>query len=152
MNTDIGIERLHELIAAYGAEPRRWPEAERQQALDLLAHSPEAREAQAHARATDALLDRVAVQPAPQRLRRQLLAQVPAARRSWHQAFASFWHDLGGWQLAGPALAAGLVLGVGVGVGFSPLPAANGFDDDTVFQLAGLEPHADLPENWIDEP
>lgn len=152
MDTDMEFERFQELIAAYGAEPRRWPEAEREQALALLGRSPQAREALARAHATDALLDSVAVRPAPLRLRRQLLAQAPAARPHWRQAFTSFWRDLGGWQLAGPALAAGLALGVGIGVGLSPLPAANGFDEDTVFQLAGLAPHPDLDENWIDEP
>lgn len=152
MNTDIGIDRLQELAAAYGAEPRRWPVAEREAALALLARSPEAREALARARATDTLLGSLAVRPAPPRLRRQLLAQVPAARRTWRQAIPSLWRDLGGWQLAGPALAAGLALGVGLGVGLSPLPAVNGLDEDTLYQLAGLDAETDSNELWIDEP
>ena len=152
MNTDMDIERFNELIAAYGAEPRRWPGAEREAGLALLARSPEAREAHARARDTDALLDTLALHPTPPQLRRRLLEQAPAARRTWREAFATLWRDLGGWQLAGPTLAAGLVLGVGVGVGFSPLPSANGFDDDTVFQLAGLDAQPDLDEHWIDAP
>jgi hypothetical protein len=33
-------ERFKELIAAYGTDPRRWPAAERDDALDLLARMP----------------------------------------------------------------------------------------------------------------
>jgi len=50
-------ERLLALVAAYGAEARRWPEAERAAAADLLASGPEvARAALDEADWTDALL------------------------------------------------------------------------------------------------
>lgn len=56
-------KRLKQMLAAYGAQPRRWPEAEREAALALLAGSDEARRLLEEARAIDRLLD---VVPAPE--------------------------------------------------------------------------------------
>lgn len=151
MNDDINLQRLRELIEAYGAQPRRWPERERDAALRLLDDSPQARQWLARARATDALLDGVGAVPAPVALRERLLARTPQ-RRGLRATLTGLWHDLGGWQLAGPALAAGLALGVGLGVGLAPLPGANGFDEDTLYRMAGLDAGADSYEEWIDEP
>src|SRR6266702_3414702 len=36
------LQRLQQLLDAYGADPERWPAEERLAALALLAHSPEA--------------------------------------------------------------------------------------------------------------
>lgn len=152
MNTDMDLQRLRALIEAYGAQPRRWPAAEREQARALLDASPEARQWLEQARTTDAMLDGVAARPAPAALRDRLLARTPSPRRGWRHALAALWRELGGWSLAGPALAAGLALGVGMGVGLSPLPPTDGLDDDTLYQLAGLEAGADAYELWIDQP
>jgi len=54
------IERLREILEAYGAEPRRWPEAERDAALALIGRLPEARALRDGARRLDALLDEAA--------------------------------------------------------------------------------------------
>jgi hypothetical protein len=67
-------ERLLEIIAAYGAEPGRWPAAERSAAEALLATSAEARSALEAARGLDRLLDGL---PAP---RSELGAGTVAAR------------------------------------------------------------------------
>lgn len=50
-------QRLSELIAAYGTDPRRWPAAEREDALDLLARSPSLQEEIDRMTALDAALD-----------------------------------------------------------------------------------------------
>jgi len=50
-------ERLNELIDAYGAEPARWPAAERAAAQALLARTPAARARLAEAAALDSRLD-----------------------------------------------------------------------------------------------
>lgn len=152
MNTEIDLQRLRELIDAYGAEPRRWPDTERSAALSLLDASPQARGWLAQARATDALLDGAHACPAPAALRERLLASTPSSRRDWRASIATLWSELGGWNLAGPALAAGLALGLGMGVGLSPLPAAESMDEDVLFQLAGLDVAADAYEPWIDGP
>lgn len=49
------LERLFAVIDAHGADPARWPEAERN-GLELLARSPQAAGALAEARALDAAL------------------------------------------------------------------------------------------------
>src|SRR5690606_29901660 len=51
-------ERFETLIAAYGADPRRWPEAEREAALAFAEGDPRAQTALAAERRLDALLDR----------------------------------------------------------------------------------------------
>jgi len=58
------IERFKELIATYGSDPRRWPEAERDDALDLLARTVSLQQEIGPATALDAALDAWA-NPAP---------------------------------------------------------------------------------------
>lgn len=50
--------RLIDILDAYGADPARWPDVEREAAQALLARSAEAARAVAEARRLDALLDR----------------------------------------------------------------------------------------------
>jgi nucleoid-associated protein YgaU len=57
------LKRLEQILAAYGAAPRRWPGAEREAALALLADSDKAQRLAKEARAIDRLLDAV---PAPE--------------------------------------------------------------------------------------
>jgi hypothetical protein len=55
--TPMTIDRLRTILDAYGAAPARWPEAEREAALALIAQSPEARAAVDEAGALDATID-----------------------------------------------------------------------------------------------
>ena len=57
VKTDMTLERLHDLAAAYGADPRRWPEGERHAALALMNGSVAARDIVAEAGALDVALD-----------------------------------------------------------------------------------------------
>ncbi len=50
-------QRFSELISAYGTDPRRWPDAERDDALDLLARTPSLQEEIDRLTALDAALD-----------------------------------------------------------------------------------------------
>lgn len=52
------LDRLREILDAYGADQDRWPAAEREAVLALLAASPEARAAARAAMALDDLLAR----------------------------------------------------------------------------------------------
>ncbi len=72
----ISIARLRALVDAYGAEPRRWPAADRSAAERLVAGSAEARAVVAAAARLDRLLD-LAPPPAPTP---DLVARVLAAR------------------------------------------------------------------------
>ena len=51
------IERLRQILDAFGADPTRWPKAERDAALALLAHSPGAQRLREEARRLDSLLN-----------------------------------------------------------------------------------------------
>jgi hypothetical protein len=54
------MERLREILDAYGADPRHWPQAERDAALSLIAGSKEAGALRNAALRLDALLDEAA--------------------------------------------------------------------------------------------
>ncbi len=100
MTEPLGLGRFKALLAAYGAQPERFPEAERDAALALLASSEEAR---ALAQAESALDGVLALAPAPElspALARKL-AELPirnprAARRP---RFTALWTALG-WAAA----------------------------------------------------
>jgi len=51
------IERLRQILDAFGADPARWPKAERDAALALLARSPQVRRFREEARQLDSLLN-----------------------------------------------------------------------------------------------
>lgn len=108
----MNLTRFAELLDAYGADPRRWPDAERSSAQALLLASPEALGMQQRAALLDDALDQYAPTPPAPALRQALLAAAVLPQRSnWRGMWSDFWRDLGGWRLAGPAFAASLVLG-----------------------------------------
>jgi len=133
--------RLLEIIAAYGADPRRWPEAERSEAEALLARSEPARAALAEARALDGLLDGL---PA---LAPEIAASTLAAR-----AIAAGQRPLarparGGWLWLAPS-AAGLAAAALAGffIGWAEVDAAVAADRDSDFSgyVASLDIDGDL--------
>ena len=104
--------RFSELLDAYGADPQRWPAAERGPAQALLDASPEATRLRLQAALLDDALDQYTLAPPPAALRQRLLSAALLPRqRSWRDSLAELWRDLGGWHLAAPAFAASLALG-----------------------------------------
>lgn len=86
------LARLEALLAAYGADPARWPDDERDAALALLARSAEARALRDAAARLDAALDAVpAPEPPSADLVARVLAAAPAApaERGWPWAAAA---------------------------------------------------------------
>jgi hypothetical protein len=71
------LERMSELLDAYGARPERWPDAERDAGAALVAGSRETRARRDAAAALDTLLDRVADVPPSPALARRILAGAP---------------------------------------------------------------------------
>jgi hypothetical protein len=110
--SSMNLARLTQLFDAYGASPMRWPDAERVQALQLLASSAEARELQAQAALLDASLDEFQVAPASGHLRGRILDSYPPKPVGWRAWLAELWQELGGWRLVAPAFAASLSLGL----------------------------------------
>jgi hypothetical protein len=110
----MNLTRLRDILDAYGADPRRWPAAERDAALALLSGSEEARALRDEAAALDTLLDTAQVPaPSPELMAAILAGAAPAGWRRW---LADFWPVGPVWQPAS-ALAAAVVLGVAVGIG-----------------------------------
>jgi len=58
----MNVKRLEQILAAYGAKPERWPEAERDKALALLAQDAHAQRLLREARRLDGLLDSLSAQ------------------------------------------------------------------------------------------
>ena len=108
------MARLADILDAYGADPRRWPDDERDPALALLSRSAEARALRDDAAGLDTLLDLAsAPSPAPALMAAILASAEPAGWRWW---FAEFWPLGPAWQPAS-AFAAAVVLGVALGIG-----------------------------------
>lgn len=63
--SDMDMQRLEVLLDAYGADPARWPAAERAAALALLAADPAAQAWLEQARRLDRALDALPPAPAP---------------------------------------------------------------------------------------
>ena len=99
--------RVRALAEAFGADPARWPEAEREGALAWMkAHPDEAAVLLAEARALDGVLDAWRLDPTPAPLLRQVLAPAPAVVRQARRR--SFLLTLGG----GAGLAAACLAGI----------------------------------------
>lgn len=119
MTEPMTLERLRALIAAYSANPVRWPLAERPAAEALLTRSPEARAALADAEPLDTLLDTVpALSPSPA-LRAAVLADMPRSVRSgrgklW-RGLRDMLSEFGALPAVRPLLFASLLLGLFAG-------------------------------------
>jgi hypothetical protein len=112
------IWRFRRLIAAYGADPARWPPGQRSRADALLARSTKARTLLAEARAFDSLLMADAKPPAGERLAAAIVARTIDAMQERPltpaRAIALDWSLVRLWPQA-VGLAAAAVLGFVVG-------------------------------------
>jgi len=70
------IERFSQVVETYGGEAKRWPQAERPLAQQLLSDSAEARHLQQAALRLDHLLDQVPVTPPTLALQQRILNQI----------------------------------------------------------------------------
>ncbi|MDP3295172.1 MAG: sigma factor [Nevskia sp.] len=113
MSPAMNLERFAVIVDAYGADPRRWPAAERDAAQTFVASDAQAAVLLTEALALDASLDALPTpEPAGAALRRAAMPLPITARSSrWQELLAL----LGGWRLALPAMAVALIVGVNVG-------------------------------------
>lgn len=119
--TGMTEDRVRDLLAAYGADAERWPEAEREPARRLVESDPGLASEIAEAAALDTLLDAMPV-PAPSPALRVRLKAIPdRAPARWADRLAALWPFGPPWRPAAGLVAAALV---GVLVGFTtPQPA-----------------------------
>lgn len=132
LNKVMTLDRLREIVEAYGAAAHRWPAGERQAALTLVADSAAARALLDEALELDRMLDAApAVAPASDMLVSRIMAARPRAVPSMLPVGKSvsevrgsgFWKSLlqDIWPYGSPAfpagaLAASIVLGVSIGL------------------------------------
>lgn len=138
MESSTDLARFRALLGAHGGRHSRWPEGSRAWIQSLLERSAEARAALAEQRRVEALLDSDSV-PAPSRaLESAILAHAPRSpRRRPRSGLRDLWNALGGLRVAGPALAAALLVGLSLGVsGVSPEPESA--EDEDLVALAQL--------------
>jgi hypothetical protein len=127
------IWRFRRLIAAYGADPARWPPGQRARAEALLARSTTARALLAEARALDSLLMADAKPPADEQLAAAIIARtidMPQERAPMPaRAIALDWSLSRLWpQAVGLAAAAAL----GFVIGWTDLLPRNVGGGDTI--------------------
>jgi hypothetical protein len=79
MRNEMTLERLREIVEAYGASPARWPQAERLAAEGLASSSREAQALVADAARFDALLDMAPAEAPSAALTERLMAARPRA-------------------------------------------------------------------------
>ncbi|AOB32702.1 hypothetical protein AKI39_21090 [Bordetella sp. H567] len=124
-------ERFRTIVEAYGAESRRWPEAERASALSWAsAHPTEADAIVAEAAPLDAWLDSRAVAPPARAVFDRIVASAPVRHSFWRR-----------WRLW---WSSAVFAGVGVAGGF-----VGAFAVSLFLVTAAVPPaHHDAP--WLD--
>lgn len=115
MSFVMNAQRFAALAGAYGGDVRRWPEAERGEALAFLEMEPaKAQPVLEAARAIDGLLDS-APHPYPsQALRERVLASAPRSGERPARRWLSLWAPE--WLAPGAGLAAAFVAGAWLGL------------------------------------
>lgn len=118
MTTPMTLDRFRDLADAWGGDLSRWPASEQAAARVLMETSPAARAEFDEARSFDVLLSRDVVAPPSSGLRREIVLAADARLEGGF--WKTLWRELGGARIAGPALAASVVLGVAASAMLSP--------------------------------
>lgn len=127
-------ERFRDLADIYGADPRRWPAAEREAALAFMRDNPyEAEAAFARAAALDEMLSVYSVAPVPAALRERIIASAPGSRRRIWRRAGLWWQAAG---LAGLGLAGALA---GAIVFSAVMPFETQVDDDSGYVITAFD-------------
>ena len=99
-------QRFADIVDAYGADPRRWPDAERADAQAFArAHPGEAQARLAAAAMLDACLDADVVEPAGRALQRRIVASAKTQRPARWRGPWPFIARPASWWIPGAALA-----------------------------------------------
>lgn len=128
-------ERFRRLTEIYGAQPWRWPVAEREAALGYMRDRPaEAEAVLSEASALDGVLSRYALPHPSAALREKIIASAPAALKfpCWPAGLRWQFAGLAGLGLAG-ALAGAVVISV-----FLPLDR-QGDDDESGYVVTAFD-------------
>jgi len=125
----VTLDRLAQLLDAYGGEPARWPEHERAAALQLIAANPEAQAMQRSALELDGALDTDVLPDVASSALRARVLEIPI--RHPREERAAGWSWKRNWMF-------GL---------FALTPCVIGFVSGTLF----MEPSSDVDDEAWDE-
>ena len=160
----MNLERFDAIVAAYGASPARWPEAERAEAMNFLHRSPEAAALVAREEALDAILSASAIVAPSVELQARVLAtaamtlRAPTPRGAGWGARASEWlaslgRDLDAveWGFASwrqPLAALGCAATLGFALGIAAPAALDGTigDEDDLLAFTFSAPLVEIDE------
>jgi hypothetical protein len=139
MTAPMTLDRFRALADAWGGDLSRWPASEQAAARSLMESAPAARAELDDARSFDALLSRDVVSPPSTGLRRAIVLAADARLEGGF--WKTLWRELGGARIAGPALAASVVLGIAASAILSPaLETATSTDESPDYaELALLD-------------
>ncbi len=131
---EMSDQRLHEIIASFGAAPKRWPEAERDAALALLEQG-NAASAVDQGQALDQLLDSISA-PAPSELLQARILKQAKADRLVTRIISASTPRPQRQNLPFRAIAATLAITLGVGIGVEQFFPSNSQSYRDDYQLA----------------
>lgn len=141
MTARMTMDRFEALVAAYGGDPLRWPEAERVAAQMLAARDGAAARLLAEAEALDRLLDEAPAAAVNAALAARILAARP--QPAIGDRLRALWSDLfGGAPAWAPAL--GLVAAVALGTGVQAAAADRLGLDEAIETADGAESEDDI--------
>ncbi|WP_323795360.1 hypothetical protein [Nisaea sp.] len=145
--TSMNEARFRELADAFGSDPSKWPEQERQMALQLLEAHPALRDVLNEAAALDFELD--AMMAAPERAIAPASAEVRApASLKLKGLMNTLWPFGGLWQPAAGLVAASAA-GFIIGVTFTDLPTETSTTVNDQVTIVERALGADVEENFL---
>ena len=131
MNTEFDEHHFEALLDRHGAEPADWPDASREQALQLLASSADAMRLHDEARVLDDTLDTILAEtPRPLGLKSRVLANTPG-RDPWLD-----WFTIRIWR---PVALGCLPLALGFAVGANFADDATDLEDQVLIAFADAD-------------
>jgi len=135
------LERFKSLIEAYGADPARWPEAERSDAVGFVEASADARRILEEAALLDRVIDLASTTPVTPQLQAKIMAAFVEAAAAPARKASGFGGLLPGTPRWVPAAAFVLSLALGLGAG-ALVPTLAGLDapvDAALLALGGID-------------
>ena len=145
MSESTSIQRLSEVLDAYGADATHWPQDERTMLLELIAGSPAASDLLHEAQRLDRILDLYSIPEASNDLMKKVLNKLPAPNLL-DQFLKWLWPERKSliWQ---PALAASLPLVCGILLGsfLTPLDPDYEFDEEGMYVMGMYTPEEGEP-------
>jgi anti-sigma-K factor RskA len=134
----MSLERFRDLLDHHGSDLARWPSVDGAEAAVLVQVDAEARAMLDGARRLDRAWTETRPPDASRDLHARILRALPAREvlpASPRSMWAALLGEIGGWRIAGPALAAAMALGIALGYGMG---------DETSFDLVDLAGFSDI--------